>query len=188
MPSVQPNEMDASIDRRKMKEAHTRDQTLQQVAQTRSYSRGWLTQAKRNGQHLTTDDNTLSRQWVDSEGFVDTPIGQGPATALHSPGQLSAPGAVGGLLPLPHQESMDLQHLIDVDEPNGVSMPDDDAASTSRLIHEESGQVDPPEDHHDRLAQEAGLGNLPPCPLEAVRLRRIETLQDESLVARLARL
>ena len=152
-----------------------RDQTRQQVARTRSYSKGRLTQAKRIGQHLTTDDNTPSRQRADSEGFVL------PATALHSPSHLSALGAVGGLLPLPppesdledrlpHQESIDLQHYIDVDEPNGVSTPIDDAASTSSLIHEESGPVGPPQDHHDQLAQEASLGNLPPRPLGAVRL------------------
>ena len=57
---------------------------------------------------------------------------------------------------------MDLQHLIDVDEPNGVSTPNDDAASTSSLIHKESGPVGPRQDHHDQLAQEASLRNLPP--------------------------
>ena len=83
---------------------------------------------------------------------------------------------------------MDLQHLNDVDGPNSVSTPNDDAASTSSLIHEESEPVGPRQDHRDQLAQEAGPGNLPPRPLEAVRLRRIETLQDESSAARIARL
>ena len=135
MSSVQRNEMDESYEVEltgaRRRSPTPRDQTRQQVARTRSYSRGRLTQAKRNGQHLTLDDNTHSRQRADSVGFVDTPIGQGPATALHSPRQISALGAVGGLLPLPppesdledrlpHQESMDLQHLINFDEPNGT--------------------------------------------------------------------
>ena len=101
MPSVQPNEMDALIEikltRARRKKPTPRDQTQQQVARTRSNSRGRLTQAKRAGKHLTTDDRTPSRQRADSEGFVDTPIGHGPATALHSPRRFSDVGAIGGL-------------------------------------------------------------------------------------------
>ena len=89
---------------------------------------------------------------------------------------------------LPYQELMDLQHLINIDEPNGVSTPNDDAASTSSIINKESGPVDKPEDHRDQLAQEAGLGNLTPRPMETARLRHIETMQDETSAARLARL
>ena len=136
------------------------------------------------------------------EGFVDTPIGQGPATTLHSPRRFSDAGAIGGLLPLPLltqpesdledrlpcQESIDLQHLIDIDKPNSVSTPNDDAASTSSIINEESGPVDQPEDHRDQLNQEASLGNFPLHPMETVQPRRIETMQDETWAARLARL
>ena len=105
MLSVQPNEIDASFEIEltgaRRKRPTPRDQTRQQVARTRSHSMGRLTQAKRAGQHLITDDRTPSRQREDSEGFVDTPIGQGPATTLHFPRQFSDVGAVGGLLPPP---------------------------------------------------------------------------------------
>ena len=56
---------------------------------------------------------------------------------------------------------MDLQQLIDVDGPISVSTPNDDAASTSSLIHEESEPVGPRQDRQDPPAQEAGPGDLP---------------------------
>ena len=204
MPSVQPNEMDGSMveleftgARQKM--PTPRDQTRQQVARTRSNSRGRLTHAKRTGRHLTTDDGTPTRQWADSEGFVDTPIGKGPATALLSPRRFSDVGAVGGLRaellppPLltqwendqadrPHQEAMEQFYSIEAGEPNGVSTPNDDAASTSSLITQETSQVDQPEDHHDQLTQEASIGNFTLQPIETVRLRRIETMAEETMV------
>ena len=102
MPSVQPNEMDGSMIELELtgarrKRPTPRDQTRQQVARTRRYSRGRLTQAKRTGQHPSTDDVMPMRQRAYSKGFVDTPIGQGPTTALHSPRQPSDVGAIGGL-------------------------------------------------------------------------------------------
>ena len=83
---------------------------------------------------------------------------------------------------------MDLQHLIDDDEPNDVSTPNNDAASSSSMINQESGTVGHPEDHRDQLTQEASLGNFTLHPMETVRLRRIETMQEENLAARLARI
>ena len=83
---------------------------------------------------------------------------------------------------------MDLQHFIDAGEPNDVSTPNDDAASTSSIITQESGPVDRPEDHRDQLTQEVSTGNLTLQPMETVRLRRIKTMQEETLAARLARI
>ena len=116
--------MEASIELEltgpRRKKPANRDQARQQVTRTRSNSRGRLTQAKRAGRqaHLTTDDLTPIRQRADSVGFVDTPIGQGPATALISPRRFSDAGAVGGLPadlvpppPLTQQESEQVDRL-----------------------------------------------------------------------------
>ena len=116
--------MDASIELELTgacrKKPAARDQTRQQVARTRSNSRGQLPQAKRAGRglHLTTDDVTPIRPRADSVGFVDTPIGQGPAMALISPLRFSDAGAVGGLMadlvppsPLNQQESDQVDRL-----------------------------------------------------------------------------
>ena len=83
---------------------------------------------------------------------------------------------------------MDLQYFIEASKPNNVSTPNDDAASTSSIITQESGPVDHPVDHRDQLTQEVSTGNFTLQPMETVRLRRIETMQEETLAATLARI
>ena len=83
---------------------------------------------------------------------------------------------------------MDLQQLIDASKPNDVSTPNDDAASKSSIINQELGPVGHPEHLRDQLTQEASVGNFTLQPMETVRLRRIKTMQKETLAARLARI
>ena len=101
MPPVQPKTRDASMELEltgaRRKKPATREQIRQQV-RSRSNSRGWLTQARRasRGTHHSTDDITPNRPRAESVGFVDTLIGEGPATTLTSPHPFSEAGAVGG--------------------------------------------------------------------------------------------
>ena len=83
---------------------------------------------------------------------------------------------------------MDRYYSIEAGEPNDVSTPNDGAASTSSSITQETGLVDHPEDHPDQLTQEASTGNFTFQPMETVRLRRIETMAEETLAIRLARI
>ena len=83
---------------------------------------------------------------------------------------------------------MDHHYSIEAGEPNDVSTPNDDAASTSSYITQAPGPVDHPEDHRDQLTQEASTGNFTLQPMETIRLRRIETMQEKTLAARLARI
>ena len=63
-----------------------------------------------------------------------------------------------------YQETMERYYTIDAMEPNHVSTPNDDAASTSSEINQETRQVDPPEDHRDQLTHGASTGDfLCPC-------------------------
>ena len=83
---------------------------------------------------------------------------------------------------------MDRYYSIEAGEPNDVSTPNDDAASTSSSITQETVPVDHPEDHRDQLTQEASTGNFTLQLLETNRLRRIETMEEETLARRLARI
>ena len=138
-------------------------------------------------------------------GFIDTPIGQGPAKALISPRRFSDAGALGGItadlvLPPPlnqqeseqvdglYQETMERFYTIDAKEPINVSMPNNNAASTSSVINKETNLVDPTVGHHDPLTQGVSTGDFTLQPLEMVWLRRIETMAEEPLATRLARI
>ena len=83
---------------------------------------------------------------------------------------------------------MERYYTIGAEEPNDVSTPNNDTASTSSLINQETGQVDPPEDHRDQLTHGASTGDFLLQPIETVRLRRIETMAEESITTRLARI
>ena len=61
---------------------------------------------------------------------------------------------------------MDLQHLIDADEPFDVSTPNDNAASTSSIVNQELGPLGHPEDPRDQLTQEASVENFTLQPME----------------------
>ena len=79
---------------------------------------------------------------------------------------------------------MERYYTIDAGEPNDVSTPKDDAASTSSMIN----QVDLPGDHRDQLTHGASTGDFVLQPMETVPLRRIETMAEEHLATRLARI
>ena len=83
---------------------------------------------------------------------------------------------------------MERYYTIQAGEPNDVSMPNDDAASTSSIINQETGQVDQPEDHQDQLTHGASTGDFILQPMETVRLRQIKTMAEEPLATRLARI
>ena len=140
---------------------------------------------------------------AESAGFVD--IGQGPATALISPRRFSDAGAIGGtiadlMLPPPlnqqeseqvdrlYQETMERFYTIDEGEPNNVSTPNDDAASTSIKVNQETELVDPNLGPRDPLTQGVSTGYFSLQPMETVRLRRIETMAKEPLATRIARI
>ena len=67
------------------------------IQRSRSHSRGRSVLAKRigRGAEIEADDTPFCPR-SDSAGFVDTPIGMVPATALHCPRRLHDLGAVGG--------------------------------------------------------------------------------------------
>ena len=205
MPSVQPIEMDVSVEieltRARQKKPATREQIRKQVNRARSNSRGRLTQARRAGHtaHLDANKATPIHPRAESVGFVDTPKGTGHATALSSPRRFSDLGAVGGdiadlalLPPLTQQEgeaaeTIDQYYAIGVGEPNDASTHDNNAASTSSSIDQEFVTVDP---------VVGTQGELPPRDsqepfnlefMETVQLRRIETMTEESIVSRMSR-
>ena len=65
---------------------------------------------------------------------------------------------------------MEGYYSIEAGQPNDVSMPNDDAASTSSLITQKTGLVDQPEDPLPQLTHEASTGNFTLQPIETVRL------------------
>ena len=87
-----------------------------------------------------------------------------------------------------YQETLERYYTINAGEPNDVSTPNDDAASTSSVINQETGQVDLPEDHRDQLTHGASTGDFVLQPMETVCLRRIETMAEEPLATRSARI
>ena len=120
---------------------------------------------------------TPIRPWSESVEFVDTTIGKGPVTALIYPRRFSAAGAVGGtvadlMLPPPinqqeseavdwlYQETMERFYTIEAEEPNDVSTPNDDAASTSSIVNQEFELVDPTLGPQDQLTQGVSTGDF----------------------------
>ena len=78
-----------------------------------------------------------------------------------------------------YQETMERFYTMEAGEPNDLSMPNDDAASTSSIINQDTGQVDQPDDHRDQLTHEVSTGNFTLQPIETVRLICIKTMAEE---------
>lgn len=75
-----------------------REQDRAQIHRTRSKSRGRALQEKRKEQGANMSESEISpiRHRSESVGLADTPIGQGPSTALMSPRRYSELGATSG--------------------------------------------------------------------------------------------
>ena len=125
------------------------------------------------------DKSTQIRPRTDSVGFIDTPIGMGPATTLMSPRRYSELGAVGvelttepaGAAALPVPPPRDRHHALR----DSVSLEtDDDSASTSVIMDSEYVMLD---DHSATVIQSSNQTSHPPptSAAGATGIRRIPT-------------
>ena len=137
------------------KQSVAREQARQQMERSRSNSRGRsiMTRRTRGSAAELEDESTPIRPRTDSVGFIDTPIGMGPATTLMSPRRYSELGTVGveltteparaAALPsaaaLPVPPPRDRHHAAR----DSVSLEtDDDSASTSVIMDHEYVMLD----------------------------------------------
>ena len=81
-----------------------------------------------------------------------------------------------------------LFNTIGVGGPNDASTPNDNAASTSSSIDQELLTVDPVMSSHGELPQGASREPFNLESMETVRLRRTETITEESLVSKMTKL
>ena len=183
------------------------EQNQQQIQRSRSHNRGRSVLAKRIGQgaEIEADDTPFCPR-SDSAGFVDTPIGMGPTTALHSPRRLHDLGAVGGQRrevnlrpPLDNLEgdAVDrlyqetLEDFYSTGTNENLADHGDETASTSRIQEPDYVVL-----HNDQTTDvslpNSGGSNIVLQPMETVRLRRQDAMTTsspgESTTAMLARI
>ena len=152
------------------KKPTTQEQIRQQVTWIRSNSRGRLTQAKRAGRGILL--NTYS-----SKGGVCRihrhPHRAGSCNSTHLSPEV--------------QRCWGRFYTIEAREPNNISTPNDDAASTSSIVDQEYVLVDPTTGPQDQLPQGVSVGDFNLQSMETIRLRWIKTLAEEPLASRMSR-
>ena len=168
------------------KQSVARERARLQMERSRSNSRGRsiLSRRTRGSAAELDDESTPTRPRTDSVGFIDTPIGMGPATTLMSPRRYSELGAAGVELTtepaganrataLPAPPPRDRHHALR----DSVSLEtDDDSASTSVIMDSEYVMLD---DHSATVIQSSNQTDHPPptSAAGATGIRRIPTPQ-----------
>ena len=144
-----------------------------------------MTRRTRGSAAELEDESTPIRPRTDSVGFIDTPIGMGPATTLMSPRRYNELGAVGveltteparaaalpGAAALPVPPPRDRHHALR----DSVSLEtDDDSASTSVIMDSEYVMLD---DQSATVIQSSNQTDHPPptSATGATGIRRIPT-------------
>ena len=87
-----------------------------------------------------------------------------------------------------YQETMDNFYTIGAGNPNEVSTPNDDAASTSSIADQEFMKVEPHPGPQDQLSQWISRGDFNLQSMVTVRLRRIETMAEETFASHITKL